>query len=59
MIDDKYLNYKEDINVQNIVKKCIIDIYNIKKENTLIYFNKILFQNNINVNNNDINNEGY
>ena len=54
MIDDKYLNYKEDMNVQNKVKKCIIDIYNIKKENTLIYFNKILFQNN-----NNINNEGY
>jgi hypothetical protein len=57
MIDDKYLNYKEDVNVQNKVKKCIIDIYNIKKENTLIYFNKILFQNNDNIY--DINNEGY
>jgi len=58
IIDNKYLNYKQDINVQNKVKKCIIDIYNIKKENTLIYFNKILFQNN---NNNNINNnnEGY
>ena len=57
-IDNKYLNYKEDINVQNKVKKCIIDIYSTKKEYTLIYFNKILFQNNNNENNNNIN-EGY
>ena len=60
MIDYKYSNYKEDINVQNKVKKCIIDIYNIKKEDTLIYFNKILFQNS-NSNSTNINNdnEGY